>query len=79
MPRKKGELCCCVNCGRDTTSVDRICMKCKGVRGRCGKEMQGRKARHITEAKSPFDEVGEVWYNRDPNEDYHGGSIRDDI
>jgi predicted ATP-dependent serine protease len=76
--KKKEPVYCCRWCGRDTTARGGVCPRCfradpYGAR----EESKGRRSRHVTEAKSPFDDVAE----RDdlPPDPYHGDTIRDDI
>lgn len=80
MPGKERH--CCDVCGRDTTSASHVCYRCvaRDRNGYRGTAEKGR-TRFVTQAQSPIDDVDD-----DPTDpldhtynDYHGGSIRDDI
>lgn len=76
----KNETVCCSLCGRDTANKSRICSKCYGP-GRKGEEEKGRKARAVqTFAGSCIEDAEpEEWWERDAKQEYHGGSVRDDV
>lgn len=77
--RGDGELVCCTLCGRDTRNKTQICSRCYGhVQG---DEMRDRKQRDTKAlaGTSIEDTDGNARYDRNPNDAYHGGSVRDDI
>lgn len=77
--KKRGELVCCTMCGRDTTAADSVCSRCRSSFFD-HKEEIGRKSLPPSRANSPFDECYEEnEYEPNSHEEYHGGSIRDDI
>jgi len=76
MAKRKGELVCCVFCGRDTASADSVCNRCRS--GTADLNRSEEIGRHPLKpwselAADPFNEPDE------PRDPYHGDSVRDDL
>ena len=65
------EVCCCIACGRDTTSKSGICMRCTNGKGTSRSEHYGRSARYMKDVDDvePDDETSETRYHGDNWED----------
>jgi hypothetical protein len=73
----RGDLVCCRWCGRDTRAADELCARCRGTGD--GRGQRGRHARHVTQAKDPFDAAEECPHSPRAAERYHGETVRDDL